>query len=217
MPDIKREELAKKLYEIQKGRCFICEDPIDLEKDKWEIDHIIPRAKGGKDDENNYALTHEYCNRNKLDSDLRIARCMAKYEKIKEKHINEGPNRPNLKDFLEGFDGAQYIELNNKSYTQKEIKWIVFEIIKNKKTKVVLIGEKRPKKLSNLKFHTEDCYYIRLKLPEYNFKINLLKNWARKKDILIQEDIIISIAKASKNLFQLKGLFDRFYLKQSAL
>jgi len=101
------------------------------------------------------------------------------------------------------------IELNNKSYTQKEIKWIVFEIIKNKKTKVVLISEKRPRKLPNLRLHTEDCYYIRLKLPEYNLKINLLKNWARKKDILIPEKIIINIAKASKNLFQLKGLFNK--------
>ena len=76
------------------------------------------------------------------------------------------------------------IELNNKSCTQEEIKRIIFEIIKNKKTKVVLISEKRPKKLPNLRLHTEDCHYIHLKFPEYDLKINLLKNWEKKKDIL---------------------------------
>ena len=106
------------------------------------------------------------------------------------------------------------IEFGGKPKTQEEIKRIIFEIIKDKKTKIVLIGEKRPKKLRNLKFDTEHCHYIHLKVPEYDFKINLLKNWAKKKNVLIQADVIISIAKASKNLFQLKGLFNRFYLKQ---
>ena len=106
------------------------------------------------------------------------------------------------------------IEFDGKPDTQKEIKRIIFEIIKNKKTKVVLISERRPKKLRNLKFDAEYCYYVHLKVPEYDLKINLLKNWARKKDILIPEKIIINIAKASKDLFQLKGLLNRFYLKQ---
>jgi len=106
------------------------------------------------------------------------------------------------------------IEFDGKPKTQKEIKRIIFEIIKNKKTKVILISEKRSKKLRNLKFDTEYCHYVHLKVPEYDFKINLLKNWAREKDILIPEKIIINIAKTSKNLFQLKGLFNRFYLKQ---
>ena len=106
------------------------------------------------------------------------------------------------------------IEFDGKPDTQKKIKWIIFEIIKNKKTKVVLISEKRPRKLRNLKLDTKYCHYIHLKVPEYDLKINLLKNWARKKDVLIPEKIIINIAKASKNLFQLKGLLNKFYLKQ---
>src|SRR3989344_2367276 len=105
---MQREELSKKLYSIQNGKCFICEKLLDLDKDKWEIDHIIPRSKGGKDDENNYAVTHEWCNRNKSDSDLRIARLMAKYEQIKEKHKNDGPNRPNLQDILEEYGGSKF-------------------------------------------------------------------------------------------------------------
>jgi 5-methylcytosine-specific restriction endonuclease McrA len=46
-----RIQLIAKLHKIQGGLCFIGEEPLDLAKDKLEIDHIIPRAKGGKDDE----------------------------------------------------------------------------------------------------------------------------------------------------------------------
>ncbi len=104
-----REVVAARLEEIQHGKCFICGEPIHRAFEKWQIDHIIPRAKGGKDDENNYALTHEHCNLSKLDSDLRVARCMATYEKIKDKFEKEGPNRPNLGDFLCEFSGAKYV------------------------------------------------------------------------------------------------------------
>ena len=56
-----RIQLIAKLFQMQHGVCFIGEEPLDLAKDKLEIDHIVPRAKGGKDDENNYALTCESC------------------------------------------------------------------------------------------------------------------------------------------------------------
>jgi hypothetical protein len=103
-----RSALIGRLEAQQKGMCFICEQPIDLQLDKLEVDHVVPRAKGGKDDENNYAVTHEVCNRAKSDGDLRIARCMARYERIKEAHESEGPNRPNLGDFLADFAGARF-------------------------------------------------------------------------------------------------------------
>jgi hypothetical protein len=103
-----RIQLIAKLFQMQAGLCFIGEEQLDLTKDKLEIDHIIPRAKGGKDDENNYAVTCEFHNRNKSDSDLRIARCMARYEKIKERHSEKGPNRPNLGDFLTEMGGGKY-------------------------------------------------------------------------------------------------------------
>jgi hypothetical protein len=106
---MERDQLIQKLLQQQQNRCFICEEPIDPVLDKIEIDHIKPRAKGGKDDENNYAATHESCNREKWDADLRVARCLAHYNKIKEAKVNEGPNRPNLQDFLEEYGGGKYI------------------------------------------------------------------------------------------------------------
>ncbi len=121
-----RAELIRKLLDIQGGKCFVGEEPLDVTKDKLEVDHIIPRAKGGKDDENNFAVTCEYHNRNKLDSDLRIARCMARYEKTKELHSTKSPNRPNLGDFLDEVGGGKFeltANLNggNFEYTLMEI------------------------------------------------------------------------------------------------
>jgi hypothetical protein len=103
-----REELIQRLLKIQDGRCFIGEEKIDLSVQKVEIDHIIPRAKGGKDEENNYALLCEYHNRSKSSSDLRVARCMARYELIKENYSPLGHNHPNLGDFLREFGGGKF-------------------------------------------------------------------------------------------------------------
>lgn len=124
--DTHRVQLIAKLHDLQKGLCFVGEEALSLATDELEIDHIIPRAKGGKDDENNYALTCEFHNRNKLDSDLRIARCMARYEKIKDLHSSKGPNRPNLGDFLNECGGSKfemtaYSDLSVFEYTFSEI------------------------------------------------------------------------------------------------
>jgi hypothetical protein len=126
MPDT-RIQLIAKLHTIQNGLCFIGEESLDLAKDQLEVDHIIPRAKGGKDDENNYAVTCEFHNRNKSDSDLRIARCMARYDKTKVLHSDKGPNRPNLGDFLNEIGGGKYeitahADGNTFEYTLSELR-----------------------------------------------------------------------------------------------
>ncbi len=127
-----REQIINKLFEIQHGKCFICEELIDLSLHNVDVDHIIPRAKGGKDEPNNFALTHNTCNRSKLDSDLRIARCMAQYEKIKEIYTDAGPNRPNLDDFMREFGGARHkirISIKNDKliYTIPELESTIYE------------------------------------------------------------------------------------------
>lgn len=104
-----RERLIQRLLEIQGGKCFIGEEPLDPAIGRLEIDHIIPRAKGGKDDDNNKAVVCEFHNRNKADSDLRVARCMARYERIKDRYSTTGPNRPNLGDFLSEAGGSKYL------------------------------------------------------------------------------------------------------------
>jgi hypothetical protein len=55
-----RAKLEQKLLARQTGRCFICDDQIDLmlHKGQLDIDHIDPLIEDGLDDENNFALTH---------------------------------------------------------------------------------------------------------------------------------------------------------------
>ena len=83
-----RKDLVGRLHEAQGGDCFICEKPIDLDVHggSVDIDHVEPISLGGKDDETNFALTHDSCNRSKQASDLRIARVLARFQIIREEY-----------------------------------------------------------------------------------------------------------------------------------
>ena len=58
-----KNSLRAKLWGIQNHKCFICEKEIDFDLNSVNIDHIKPLANGGKDEEQNFALTHESCNK----------------------------------------------------------------------------------------------------------------------------------------------------------
>jgi len=105
----KYEELLETLYKTQGGKCFICDGKIDrqLHADAIDIDHIEPLKAGGKDDPSNFAITHSHCNRSKQASDLRIARILARFERLQNECAAE-PNRPNLSDVLALAGGARF-------------------------------------------------------------------------------------------------------------
>src|SRR5260370_26075305 len=86
LSDAEKTDLDKRLYDRQSGKCFICPDPIDLvlQQGQLEVDHIEPLADGGADSENNFALVHSQCNRQKGASDLRVARRMAQFDRLQE-------------------------------------------------------------------------------------------------------------------------------------
>lgn len=81
-----RQQLISELWSCQNGRCFISDKPIDLalHRNDLDIDHVIPTRDGGKDDRSNWALAFSHYNRSKQAADLRVARVLARFERLKE-------------------------------------------------------------------------------------------------------------------------------------
>ena len=100
--------LTKKLWEIQNHQCFICEDEIDLDLNTTNIDHIVPLANKGKDSEENFATTHESCNKSKQDSNLKIAKILQRLSKIQKTVQSETSKSASLKDVLISCNGSQH-------------------------------------------------------------------------------------------------------------
>jgi RNA-directed DNA polymerase len=67
----KRPDVSTRVINLlrkQKGRCEHCEQ-LFKHGDKWEVDHIVPTVKGGKDWYSNLQLLHDYCHDIKSASD----------------------------------------------------------------------------------------------------------------------------------------------------
>lgn len=55
----------------QKQRCAICKQMfVEADSLNWEIDHIVPKSKGGRDQYSNLQLVHKHCHLAKTRSDL---------------------------------------------------------------------------------------------------------------------------------------------------
>ncbi len=104
-----RRELEERLCARQNGVCFICENAIDLDlqRDELEIDHITPLANLGKDEENNFALTHASCNRRKSSADLHVARVLERFSRIQEAVDSREGRGANLGHVLKAYGGAE--------------------------------------------------------------------------------------------------------------
>jgi hypothetical protein len=100
------QALRLQLHTIQNGKCFICGKDIDLSLHTVNIDHIVPLNTGGKDNDTNFALTHESCNKSKQDANLAVARALHRLKNIQEK-VHKAENRAaSLKDVLNEYGGS---------------------------------------------------------------------------------------------------------------
>lgn len=61
----KTAAIRRLLWDKQEGRCAYCCKSIALES--CEVDHVIARAKGGRNEINNYVIACTSCNNMKLD------------------------------------------------------------------------------------------------------------------------------------------------------
>jgi hypothetical protein len=105
-----RAKLEQRLLARQTGRCFICDDPIDLvlHKGQLDIDHIDPLIENGLDSENNFAITHASCNRSKGAANLEIARRLSEFERLQAQAQKAGKRGANLGDVLARHEGAKF-------------------------------------------------------------------------------------------------------------
>jgi CRISPR/Cas system Type II protein with McrA/HNH and RuvC-like nuclease domain len=69
-----RDDLIRRLWEHQKGTCYISGEPIDLQVHEVDLDHITARSRGGMDDEANIGLALAHHNRSKGVRDLELQR-----------------------------------------------------------------------------------------------------------------------------------------------
>src|ERR1700752_216239 len=60
-------ELDRRVRAAARNRCGYCLSPQHLVMARLEIEHIIPRAKGGANEESNLWLSCPLCNRYKAD------------------------------------------------------------------------------------------------------------------------------------------------------
>lgn len=81
-----RQELIRKLYNAQRKRCYVCNKDINLSVHKVDIDHIKALDKDGPDDESNWGLTHDRCNRSKGTRDLQLQRILYEFRSHVEKY-----------------------------------------------------------------------------------------------------------------------------------
>ncbi|MCW7483304.1 HNH endonuclease [Leptospira kanakyensis] len=112
------DSLVDKLLVIQNNSCFICNEPIDKNIQTINIDHIQPLANKGKDSEENFAATHESCNKSKQDADLKIARVLNNLKKIQIKAFEADNKSASLKHVLVNYGGSKYKfqhKINNNS------------------------------------------------------------------------------------------------------
>ena len=64
--------VERRVRAAARDRCGYCQSPQHLVMARLEIEHIIPRAQGGSDDESNLWLACPICNRHKSDKTVGI-------------------------------------------------------------------------------------------------------------------------------------------------
>jgi RNA-directed DNA polymerase len=75
---------VRELLTRQHNRCPICKRQFNiLDSTTWEVDHILPRFAGGKDQYCNLQLLHKECHEKKTVLDMQLYR----QEKAKRKNI----------------------------------------------------------------------------------------------------------------------------------
>lgn len=75
------------LFLAHDGRCHICGGKIGP-GEGWDLEHVLPLAMGGADDETNCRPAHRKCHQTKTSGDVRQ---IAKAKRVADRHIGATP------------------------------------------------------------------------------------------------------------------------------
>jgi len=119
-PPEKKKEVIERLYKFQDGKCFLCDEPLDLNNlGNIHLDHKISRAEKGPDDESNWVLLCKTCNLKKGDKPLQLAKNLLRFERDKKKY-GEDFTLGKVLELVRGSDG-KYLLMRNLGENQIEL------------------------------------------------------------------------------------------------
>jgi 5-methylcytosine-specific restriction protein A len=79
------------LFLKRKGLCHLCGQPVKV-GEKWELEHEIPVAMGGADDESNWFVAHVKCHAVKTKQDVgNIAKAKRREARHIGSHVSRNP------------------------------------------------------------------------------------------------------------------------------
>ncbi|MFD0987414.1 HNH endonuclease [Methyloligella solikamskensis] len=93
---VRRKRLSAKqriaVFNNAKGICHICGGRVNEYREAWDVEHEIPLALGGLDEESNWRLAHRKCHRSKTSSDMSaIAKSHRVYNRMIGAHRPKSP------------------------------------------------------------------------------------------------------------------------------
>ena len=81
--------LRARVFDAAQGLCHICGGKITA-SDAWDVEHRLPLALGGADDETNMSPAHKVCHRAKSADDIGRIR---KADRQRARHIGAKPTK----------------------------------------------------------------------------------------------------------------------------
>lgn len=93
-----RTAVIKRLHQTQERLCYVCRREINFAVHEVDIDHIISFDQDGLDDESNWGVTHQACNRSKGGRDLQLQRYLYQLKEHVEKYTAQ-PAKGGLPNF----------------------------------------------------------------------------------------------------------------------
>jgi hypothetical protein len=119
-PPEKKKEVIDRLYKFQNGKCFLCEEPLDLSHSaNIHLDHKIPRSEKGLDDESNWVLLCKTCNLKKGDKPVQLAKNLLSFERDKRVY-GENFTLGKVLELLRGKD-AKYLLMRKLAENKIEL------------------------------------------------------------------------------------------------